>query len=189
MLKGVDMLNLTDHFLVAMPSLDDEIFKESVVYITSYTEANGSIGVIVNKPLDKKLNNAFKNLDFSSYNPNWPDKPLYLGGPTNANNGFVLHRTDNSACDETLFQLTNDRSVLSEIANSADKNNLFVSIGYSSWSQQQLEREIINNDWLVVKANPELIYDVKPSERYAEALKMLGVSNLSYLYANEVIFA
>lgn len=183
------MLNLTDHFLVAMPNLNDEIFKNSVVYITSYTEANGSVGVIVNKPLDKKLNSAFKGLDFSSYNPEWVDKSLYLGGPTNSNSGFVLHRTTNNPYDETLFELTNDRNILTEIANSSDRNNLFVSIGYSSWSQQQLEEEIVNNDWLVVKANPELIYDVKPSERYTEALKMLGITNISYLHTNEVIFA
>lgn len=183
------MLNLTDHFLVAMPNLDDEIFKESVVYITSHSVTAGSVGVIVNKPLDKKLNNAFKGLDFSSYNPSWLNKPLYLGGPINSDNGFVLHRTGKSALDETLFELTNDRRILSEIANSNENNNLFVSVGYSLWSQKQLEDEIVKNDWLVVKANPELIYDVEPNLRYTEALKMLGVSNLSYLYANEVVFA
>lgn len=183
------MLNLTDHFLVAMPNLDDEIFKESVVYITSYSVNAGSIGVIVNKPLDQKLNNAFKGLDFSTYNPKWLNKPLYLGGPINSDNGFVLHRTSKSGLDETLFELTNDKTILNKIANSVDKNNLFVSIGYSFWSQKQLENEIIKNDWLVVKANPELIYDVEPDLRYTEALKMLGVNNLSYLYANGVVFA
>lgn len=183
------MLNLTDHFLVAMPNVDDEFFKGSVVYITSHSTNAGTVGVIVNKPLDKKLKNAFKGLDFAHYNPNWSNNPLYLGGPVNSDNGFVLHRNIKTLSDGTLFELTNDRSILDEIATSTDKDNLFVSIGYSSWLQSQLESEISNNDWLVVKANPELIYEVDASNRYEEALRLLGINNISYLYTNEVILA
>ena len=183
------MLNLTDYFLVAAPSMNDGIFGKSVVYITSYNEGAGSVGVIVNKPLGKKLENVFLGLDFSAYNPSWSDKQLYFGGPVSAGNGFVLHRKANATNSDSMFELTNNRDVLDKIAMSDDKSNLFVSIGYSSWIRSQLESEIVRNDWLVVKANPELIYDVEPINRYDEALKLLGITDKSYLYTNEVAFA
>jgi putative transcriptional regulator len=179
------MLDLTDHFLVAMPSLDDALFGGSVVYITSYSNDDGAIGVIVNKPLDKKLKHAFKNLDFDVYNSSWSNNPLYLGGPVNAESGFVLHHSKYNTSSDNLFELTNDRSVLDEIANSQDKDRLFISAGYSSWSQTQLESEIAKNDWLIVKANPELIYNVSSENRYTEALKLLGINNISFLYASD----
>lgn len=183
------MLNLTDHFLVAMPSLQDSVFGGSVVYVTSHSVYDGTVGVIVNKPLDKKLKNAFKDLNFADYHPEWSNNPLYLGGPVNSSNGFVLHRNIDTLNDGTLFELTNDRGILHKIATSTDKDNLFVSAGYSSWMQAQLEMEIVKNDWLVVKANPELIYEVEATHRYDEALRMLGINNISCLYANGAIFA
>jgi putative transcriptional regulator len=183
------MLNLTDHFLVAMPNIKDKIFSNSVVYVTSYSMYDGTVGVIVNKPLDKKLKNAFKGVNFADYHPKWSNNLLYLGGPVNSSNGFVLHRNTDTLVKSSLFELTNDRSILEKIATSANKDDLFVSIGYSLWNQAQLETEIVKNDWLVVKANPELIYEVEASQRYDEALRMLGVSNRSFIHASEAIFA
>lgn len=183
------MLNLTDHFLVAMPNLHDDVFGGSVVYVASHSVYGGTVGVIVNKPLDKKLKNAFKGLNFADYHPKWSNNPLYLGGPVNSSNGFVLHRNIDTLNDGTLFELTNDRSILHKIATSTNKDNLFISVGYASWMQAQIEREILRNDWLVVKANPELIYEVEASKRYTEALRLLGVNSNNYLYSGDAIFA
>ncbi|HLX55014.1 MAG TPA: YqgE/AlgH family protein [Aquella sp.] len=181
------MTSLTDYFLVAMPTVTDYGFSGSVVYVTNHDVANGAVGVIVNKPLNRTLKNAFKDLDFSQYNPGWVDAPLYWGGPLAAENGFVLHRTGEP--DKRIFELTNNRNVLTDIAASDQKDRLFVSVGYVAWSDFQMENEIRRNDWLVVKADLGLIFDVDASVRYHEALSLLGIRNPAQVYCSGEVFA
>lgn len=186
-LRVISMTSLTDYFLVAMPTVNDRVFGNSLVYVTNHDVANGAVGVIVNKPLNRTLRNAFKDLDISQYNPKWVDNPLYLGGPLAAENGFVLHRANGSS--EQLFELTNSRSVLTDIASSDQSDKLFISVGYVAWSEYQMEHEIQQNDWLVVKADPGLIFDVEASMRYHEALRMLGIKSQAHVYCSGEIFA
>jgi putative transcriptional regulator len=181
------MTSLTDYFLVAMPTVADYAFRGSVVYVTNHDVANGAVGVIVNKPLNRTLKNAFKDLDISKYNPLWVDAPLHWGGPMAAQNGFVLHRI--SEPNQHLYELTNNRSVLTDIAASDQKDNLFVSVGYVGWADYQIENEIKHNNWLVVKADSGLIFDVDASVRYHEALSLLGIKNPGQLYCGGEVFA
>lgn len=182
-------MNLTDHFLVAMPGLCDQMFGGSVVYIASHDTNDGSVGVIINKPLNRKVGTTFKGSDFVATNPMWSDGLLYLGGPLNVDNGFILHRNNLISAQNGLFSLSADGAILNTLSlNNADKN-LFVTVGYSAWMDLQLEEEIAQNDWLVVKANPDLMYEVEPQFRYQEALKMLGINNISKLDTDEPGFA
>lgn len=181
------MLNLTNHFLVAMPSQLNDMFSGSVVYVTEHTIDSGAVGVIINKPLGKTLKNAFKDVDFSEYHPSWSNNSLYLGGPVSSDNGFVLHRTLSD--DDKLFELTNNRNVLSQIAKSDYKNDLFVAVGYAAWSPLQIEDEISRNNWLVVKADIDLIFGVEPLDRYEKAMRLIGINNISQLYVGGEVFA
>lgn len=181
------MTSLTDYFLVAMPTVTDYAFSGSVVYVTNHDVANGAVGVVVNKPLNRTLKNAFIDLDISQYNQGWVDKPLYWGGPLAVENGFVLHHT--GASDKRIYELTNNRSVLTDIAAGDQKDRLFISVGYIAWSDYQMENEIKRNDWLVVKANPGLIFDVEASCRYHEALGLLGIKNPGQVYCGGEVFA
>ncbi len=178
---------LSNHFLVAMPSAQTDLFTNSVVYITEHSNVSGTVGVIINKPLGKTLKSAFQDIDLSEYNPKWGENPLYLGGPISSDNGFVLHRLIDTP--GKLFELTNNKNVLDEIATSNFRDNLFVSAGYCSWSALQLENEIVNNHWLVVKADTSLIFDVDPLNRYIEALKLAGIRDISRLYCGGEVFA
>lgn len=181
------MLNLTNHFLVAMPNQNNDMFSGSVVYVTEHAQNSGAVGVIINKPLGKTLKNAFKDVDFAQYHPTWSENSLYLGGPVSSDNGFVLHRT--VADDDRLFELTNNRNVLSEIADSDYRNDLFVAVGYAAWTPMQIEAEISRNSWLVVKADVNLIFSVDPMNRYDEAMRLLGIKNVSQLYFGGDVFA
>ncbi len=180
------MTSLTDYFLVAMPTVADYSFRGSVVYVTNHDVANGAVGVVVNKPLNRTLKNAFKDFDISEYNQAWVNAPLYWGGPISADNGFVLHRTGGP--DRHLLELTNSRSVLTDIAASDYKDDLFISVGYVGWSGYQIENEIKHNNWLVVKADPGLIFDVAAPVRYNEALSLLGIKNPGQLYCGGDVF-
>lgn len=181
------MLDLTNHFLVSMPTQNNDMFAGSVVYVTEHAANSGAVGVIINKPLGKTLKNAFKDVDFSIYHPEWSNNNLFLGGPVSGDNGFVLHRT--CSVSGKLFELTNDRSVLGEIANSEYRDDLFISVGYAAWSTAQIEAEIARNSWLIVKADTDLIFDVDPVSRYDEALRLLGIKNISHLYVGGEVFA
>ena len=79
--------------------------------------------------------------------------------------------------------------MLGEIASSEYKDDLFISVGYAAWSTAQIEAEICRNSWLVVKADTDLIFDVDPVSRYDEALRLLGIKNISHLYVGGEVFA
>lgn len=181
------MTSFTDYFLVAMPTVSEVNFRNSLIYVTNHDVANGAVGVIVNKPLNRTLHNAFRDLDIGKYNPKWSNNPLYWGGPLSSENGFVLHHSNKP--NEQLFELTNNRNILNDIALGEHKDRLFVSVGYVAWSGYQLESEIKSNEWLVVKADSGLIFDVEASMRYSEALRVLGVSNPGSMYCGAEVIA
>ena len=54
--------------------------------------------------------------------------------------------------------------------------NSLVTLGYSSWEPGQLEREIMENSWLTVNADPKLIFDTPLSERWKAAGNLLGIN-------------
>lgn len=180
------MANLTDHFIIAMPDVKYDIFSNSVIYIVEHDTISGALGVMINKPVGTIKKNVFIDIDITTINPIWDGLPLYLGGPVNSDNGFVLHKRLTKKFNNNLFELSANKEILTTIAtnNSADK--LFISLGYSSWSPFLLEREILDNSWLVVKANMRDMMEVDPIDRYNVAMNLLGIKNVGYLY-NDVI--
>lgn len=179
------MANLTNHFLVAMPDMHDQVFNGSVVYLTEHTLEGGAVGIIINKPLGRTIKNAFENIDVISFNPKWEHNLLYLGGPVNANNGFILHRI--AQRNGKLFEITNNCNDLYDIAKGKYGDDILVAIGYSAWSTLQLELEIMSNSWLVVKAELGLIFEVDPVDRYNEAMRLLGIKSPASLHTGEII--
>ena len=176
------MIKLTNHFLVSTPIIRNNVFDTSVVYVTEHDVANGAVGVMINKPISKTFRHAFRGLDLGHYSHDWNDKTLYLGGPVCADNSFILRRSEKR--DNQLFELTNNRNILEEMVNTGNHDDVFVSVGYTAWADYQMEHEILRNEWLVVQADPGLIFDVDPIDRYTEALRLLGVSNLGQIYCS-----
>lgn len=83
-------IDLTHHFLIAMPGLDDELFGNSVVYICEHSE-NGALGLVINKPSDIALTDLFTKVDLKLARPDMADAPVFQGGPVQTERGFVLH--------------------------------------------------------------------------------------------------
>lgn len=87
-------MNLQHHFLIAMPSLQDPIFRRSVVYICEYND-DGAMRIIINKPLDNlQIEGILEKLKITP-DPRDPairlDKPVMLGGPLAEDRGFIVH--------------------------------------------------------------------------------------------------
>jgi putative transcriptional regulator len=72
--------------------------------------------------------------------------------------------------------MTTSRDVLEAMAAGAGPRRVFVTLGYASWGEGQLESEIGENSWLTVPADPALIFDTPVAQRYEKAMALLGVS-------------
>ncbi len=175
---------LTNHLLIAMPSLVDPYFSHSVTYICEHNE-NGAIGIVINRPLDINLIEVFKQMDIESTNANADTFPVLCGGPLHPERGFVLH-TPGGNWRSTLemsseISVTTSRDILQAIAQNLGPSNVVVSLGYASWVAGQLEKEIVSNMWLVCPATPDILFNTPLPDRWDAAVRALGIdiNNLS----------
>ena len=177
-------LNLANHFLIAMPSMNDPIFGGTVVYICEHND-KGVLGVVINKPTDMTMDVLFDRIDLKvtdSLRPSVVDEPIMFGGPVQDDRGFVLHSPGGryssslAVTDEVAFTTSID--VLEAVASGSGPQRMLVSIGYAGWSPGQLEEEIAKNGWLTVGADAHVLFDLPVEERYVAAIKLLGIDPL-----------
>ena len=83
--------NLTGHFLIAMPSLNDGFFNQAVTYICEHDES-GSFGVIINQQTTISLKQVIQEMKIESGNNYDEDQAIFIGGPVDQGRGFILHR-------------------------------------------------------------------------------------------------
>jgi putative transcriptional regulator len=164
-------------FLVAMPSLQDNVFTQSVVYVAEHNTIGGAIGVIINKNLPTAAQQLISGLNFAEYNEQWARIPFYFGGPVELKNGFILHV---STEHQSEFTLTGDRQKIHLLAENNVQPLLFTA-GYCFWDSLQLEYEVRMNHWLVIDSElSHTLLHVAPQERYSAAMKLAGISNLAF---------
>ncbi|MBB3120513.1 YqgE/AlgH family protein [Pseudoduganella violacea] len=177
-------LNLANHFLIAMPSMQDPVFGGTVVYVCEHNE-NGVLGVVINKPTDMTMQVLFDRIELdvaSSLDRHVADEPIMFGGPVQDDRGFVLHtpgaRYSSSLTVTEEVAFTTSIDVLEAVARGSGPRRVLVSIGYSGWSPGQLEDEISRNGWLTVGADARILFDLPVEERYMAAMKLLGIDPL-----------
>ncbi|WP_379681623.1 YqgE/AlgH family protein [Massilia consociata] len=177
-------LNLANHFLIAMPSIQDPIFGGTVVYVCEHNE-KGVLGVVINKPTDMTMEVLFDRIDLKlaeGLRASVVDEPIMFGGPVQDDRGFVLHSPGGrfssslTVTDDVAFTTSID--VLEAVASGSGPARMLVSIGYAGWSPGQLEEEISRNGWLTVGADPRVLFDLPIEERYTAAIKLLGIDPL-----------
>ncbi len=179
--------NLTHHFLIAMPGLEDESFSRSVVYVCEHNE-RGALGLIINKPSTLSLQSLLEKISLPMGREDLREDLVLRGGPVQTDRGFVLHepiviegaKDDESAYASTLnvkggLEMTTSKDVLEAIAHGAGPRRILVTLGYASWGEGQLESELVENSWLTVDADPQVIFDTPVEERYNRALGLLGL--------------
>jgi putative transcriptional regulator len=178
-IAGMDNVNLTDNFLIAMPALEDPYFSNALVYICEHNE-NGALGIIVNRPIDMDLAGLFEKIDIKLEQPALARLPVYFGGPVQLDRGFVLHRPvghwQSTLAITGEIGLTSSRDVLAAVAQEGLPSEIIVSLGYSGWDAGQLEDELAQNSWLTVPARASILFDLPPEERLPAAMQKLGVS-------------
>lgn len=179
---------LSHHFLIAMPGLEDPVFAKSVVYLCEHSE-RGAMGLIINKPGDLSLKHLFEKVELPLTRQDLLQSNVLQGGPVQTERGFVLHEPmleagsddkSNSIYASTLsvpggLAMTTSKDVLEAMANGSGPQRVLVTLGYASWGEGQLESEIGENSWLTVAADSAVIFDTPIEQRYDKALSLLGL--------------
>lgn len=189
-------INLTNHFLIAMPGLEDAIFSKSVVYVCEHT-ARGALGLVINKPAELKMAALFGKIDLPLKRHDLTRAPVFQGGPVQTDRGFVLHEpvfSEGDKPEQSLYastlsipgglEMTTSKDVLEALSNGSGPRRVLVSLGYSAWGEGQLETELGENSWLTVNADQAVIFDTPTEERYDKALALLGLQ--SWMISNQV---
>ena len=180
-------VNLTNHFLIAMPAMADPYFSKTLIYIAEHNE-QGALGLIVNRPLELNVAILLEQISitFSPENSTrLASMPVFFGGPVQTDRGFVLHRPIGSwqstlSVDDEIG-LTSSRDILQSVASSQQAIDLIITLGYAGWGAGQLEHELAQNAWLTVPASAHILFALPHEEKLAAAMDMLGVdfTNLS----------
>jgi putative transcriptional regulator len=171
-------LNLSHHFLIAMPAMQDPFFAKSLTYICEHT-GQGAMGIVVNRPISLTLGELFEQIKLPLQDEDRRNELVHFGGPVQTDRGFVLHepkgRWQSTLAINDKIGLTTSRDSLQAVGEGNGPENLLVTLGYAGWEQGQLESELAQNAWLTVPASERILFDLPAEERYAAAMALLGV--------------
>lgn len=178
-------MNLTGKIIVSMPSLDDERFYKTVIYMCAHS-SDGSMGIIINKKIDYDLYPDL--LEQLGIDKPLKNKKLFIryGGPIESGRGFVLH-SDDLIRKETLniqkgVALTSTAEFFDDLSSGKGPKNSILALGYAGWGPGQLEKEIMQNSWIATSIDNHFLFDEEVSGKWLEAYKLLGINpnNLSF---------
>ena len=171
-------MNLTNHFLIAMPAMTDPFFAKSLTYVCEHND-EGAMGIVVNRPISLNLSELFAQINMPLTQPELEDMPVHFGGPVQTDRGFVLHNAGGQ-WQSTLkvndkVELTTSKDILQAVGEGHGPSNLLITLGYAGWSEGQLEQELAANAWLSVPATEHILFDLPAEEKLVAAMALLGV--------------
>ena len=179
-------INLTHHFLIAMPNMADPYFAKTLTYICEHND-QGALGLVVNRPIDMTLQSLFERLSLQMTDAKLSEAPIYFGGPVQTDRGFVLHlptgdwqatlkvTTGAAAAESSTIGLTTSKDILEAVGRGEGPAKMLVSLGYAGWSAGQIEHELKQNAWLTVEAKDAILFDMPADERLPAAMQLLGI--------------
>jgi putative transcriptional regulator len=187
---SLENINLTGHFLIAMPSLTDPYFSKSVTFVCTHNQ-DGAMGIVINQPTDMTYKVLFEKIKLPLKNEIVSKHPVLYGGPVQPERGFVLHPANGDSkiewdssidiCNQTT--LTTSKDILEAVAHGAGPDRMLLSLGYAGWGQGQLEKEMIENAWLSVQAKDtetlyKILFETPHEKQLNAAMSLLGIDPL-----------
>ncbi|MBO0662018.1 YqgE/AlgH family protein [Jiella sp. MQZ9-1] len=176
--------SLEGHFLIAMPTISDEAYARTVIYVCAHSP-NGAMGFIINKPQPMSFPALLTQLsiveseDDIRLSSGGHEVSVCVGGPVEKGRGFVLHSDDYDS-DSTVqvadkIALTPTVDILRAMSEGIGPRTAIMALGYSGWAPGQLEEEIAANGWLTCKADLGIVFDNDLDAKYTRALGLLGI--------------
>jgi putative transcriptional regulator len=169
--------SLVDRCLIATPAIEDPIFTSSLVYMCEHSE-KGSMGLVVNHETSQVLDDVFRQLDIHCEDEAIKNQPVYVGGPVQLEQGFVLHSHagpwQSSIEVSTGIHLTSSLDILQALARGQGPQDFLVILGFSGWASGQLEAELQQNSWLTADCDADLLFHQKPEDKWQVAFDTLG---------------
>lgn len=176
--SAMSELNLTNHFLIAMPAMTDPFFAKSLTYVCEHND-DGAMGIVVNRPISLTLSELFAQINMPLKQQELEDVLVHFGGPVQTDRGFVLHEAggqwQSSLQVNDKVNLTTSKDILQAVGEGHGPRQLLITLGYAGWSQGQLEQELAANAWLSVPADEHILFDLPAEEKLPAAMKLLGV--------------
>lgn len=172
------MSSLANHFLIAMPGLDDPNFTHTVTYICEHND-QGAMGIVINRPLPVTLADILTQLDINASNRVDTTLEVFEGGPVQREHGFVIH-SPLGAWESTLrvtdqIAVSTSRDILTALAHGEGPSDYLLALGYAGWGAGQLEQEIAANIWLSGPADSQILFRLPAEQRWTAAAALLGV--------------
>jgi putative transcriptional regulator len=159
--------------LVSEPLLQDNYFSRSVILLIEHNEDEGSVGVILNKPMQLKFNEIITDAPILN-------SEMYLGGPVSTGNVYFLHTLGNQI-ENTIEVLPGlfwggDIEQVNELIKLGvlQSSNIRFYIGYSGWEPLQLQEELKKNSWAITNAGMKEIWQMKPIHLWQSMVSKLG---------------
>ncbi len=170
--------SLANHFLIAMPSLEDPNFSHTVTYICEHTAA-GAMGIVINRPLRITFGEVLEHMQITPGAHVDVDLPVLAGGPVQGEHGFVLHsppgQWNSSISISDEIAVTTSRDILMALADGKGPTRYLLTLGYAGWAAGQLEREMAENAWLSGPADAHILFDLPLEERWRAAAALIGI--------------
>jgi putative transcriptional regulator len=178
----MDAESLAGSFLISTPKMPDPRFEEHVIYICAHN-SEGAMGVAVNRPNSGfSLAEILKGAEMPI--PEGPLPPVHVGGPVELESAFILYLSDYQTehkldISETV-SLTRETRVLEDIAHGRGPEHYLFILGYTGWGPGQLENELLDNGWLSLPANDNIIFHMADELKWKAAAMEYGIDIASF---------
>ena len=176
--------SLIGKFLIAMPGMDDERFKKSVILITAFSD-EGANGLIINKPTDilsyqDIIEKNSENEELITVNFDKEIK-VYYGGPVDFEKVVILHSNDYSIPEtnkviNTDCSITGSKKILPLLGKEKFPTKSKVILGCAEWESGQLESEIKSSEWLIWESNNHIIFEENPDLIWLKVISSMGIN-------------
>lgn len=157
--------------LISEPMLQDACFQRSVVYLCHH-DTTESVGYVINKKADHQLSDYIDELQGTDF-------PLYTGGPVGLSTLHIIHVIPEfiggEAIQDGIFWGGEiDQAIDHILAGRITPKTCKFFIGYSGWSEGQLDAELDMNAWLVSEGSKTLLFDQPHDSIWQKAVTDLG---------------
>ncbi|MEO6894679.1 MAG: YqgE/AlgH family protein [Ginsengibacter sp.] len=158
--------------LIANPFLKDPNFSRTVIFLCENVK-EGTFGFVLNKQFTQTLDQIIPDLEMPAF-------PVFSGGPVQLDSLHFLHQYPDLISGgievfDGVFWGGNFESLQIHLKNNdISKNKIRFFVGYSGWTEGQLDMEMKEESWITAKATRKLIFETGAVETWKESLNMLG---------------